>query len=76
MLLPAKQRLLLGIRISINTASFEDLRALPKMNRRTARAILEYRSIHGPFQTWEAVKQVKGVGPKSFRRWKPMLTLQ
>ncbi|WP_218081148.1 phospholipase D-like domain-containing protein [Anthocerotibacter panamensis] len=49
----------------INSATPADLKALPGIGPVTARALVEYRTAHGPFHTLEDLQQVKGFGPKT-----------
>jgi competence protein ComEA len=48
--------------ININTASAEELTALPGIGEQKAAAIVEYREANGPFQTVEDLLLVPGIG--------------
>jgi competence protein ComEA len=51
--------------VNVNTASAEDLsRELVGIGMAKARAIVEYRSEHGEFETPEELLKVKGIGPR------------
>ncbi|MGD0676986.1 MAG: helix-hairpin-helix domain-containing protein [Polyangiaceae bacterium] len=47
--------------IDLNTADAWQLRAIEGMDERRARLILDYRSEHGPFRSWDEVRKVPGV---------------
>jgi competence protein ComEA len=61
--------------IDLNTATKEELVALPGIGPSKAQAILDYRSAHGPFKSVEEVKDVKGIGAKRFEKLKGELTV-
>ncbi|HFP9310557.1 helix-hairpin-helix domain-containing protein [Raoultella ornithinolytica] len=52
-----------GIRVSINSASAEELaKALNGVGLKKAQAIVSYREEYGPFKTVDDLKQVPGMG--------------
>jgi len=61
--------------INLNTATKEELVALPGIGPAKAQAILDYRNAHGTFKSVEEVKDVKGIGAKRFERLKGELTV-
>src|SRR4030095_6353769 len=61
--------------INTNTATKDELVALPGIGPAKAQAILDYRSAHGPFKSVEELKDVKGIGAKRFERLKSELTV-
>ena len=61
--------------INLNTATKDELVALPGIGPAKAQAILDYRSTHGSFKSIEEVKDVKGIGAKRFEKLKPELTV-
>ena len=61
--------------VNINTATKEELVALPGVGPAKAQAILDYRSSHGAFKSVEEVKDVKGIGAKRFEKLKGELTV-
>ena len=61
--------------VNLNTATKEELVALPGIGPAKAQAILDYRSAHGPFKSVEELKDVKGIGAKRFEKLKGELTV-
>jgi competence ComEA-like helix-hairpin-helix protein len=55
-------------RVRINTASAEELTALPGIGPRLADAIVEDRTRRGPFRTPQDLARVAGIGPGLVRR--------
>ena len=61
--------------INLNTATKEELVALPGIGPAKAQAILDYRNSHGQFKSIEEVKDVKGIGAKRYEKIKSDLTV-
>lgn len=61
-------------KININTATEEDFTKLPGIGPSKARAIIEYREQHGKFKTIEDLKNVSGIGEKTFEKLKEAIT--
>ncbi|MBN1551950.1 ComEA family DNA-binding protein [bacterium] len=55
-------------KININTADAGALTTLPGIGTSTADKIIEYRDTHGAFSNVSALKDVKGIGPKTLER--------
>lgn len=51
----------------MNTASQHILTYASGINKSQANSIVEYRTLHGPFQTREDIKSVKGIGKVAFQ---------
>ncbi len=49
--------------LDLNTASEEELTALPGIGGELARRIVEYRESSGPFENVEELTEVSGIGP-------------
>lgn len=74
--LPAKASDDEGTRVSINSASAEDLaRVMNGVGLKKAQAIVSYREEYGPFKTVEDLKQVPGIGSSLVERNLAFLTL-
>ena len=61
--------------VNLNTATKEELIALPGIGPAKAQAILDYRAMHGGFKSVEELKDVKGIGAKRFEKLKAELTV-
>ncbi len=61
--------------ININTATLEQLDALPGIGPTTAQKIIDYRTEHGPFQRIEEIKNVSGIGLVTFDKIKNLITV-
>lgn len=55
-----------GGRVNINTASVEELDALPGIGPTAAENIVNYRAEHGPFQFIQDIQNVPGIGPTTY----------
>ena len=65
-----------GQRININTATAEELDALPGIGPVRAQAILDYRKQHGNFKSIEEIENVKGIKEGEFSRIKDRITVR
>ena len=62
-------------RVNLNTATVEQLIALPGIGPSRAQAIVELREKIGGFKKVDDLMRVKGIGRKTFRKLEPMLKL-
>lgn len=62
-------------KVDINSATVEQLQALPGIGPALAQRIVEHREMQGPFKSIEGIKAVKGVGEKKFESIQAMITV-
>lgn len=65
---PAERPLRESEKLNINAATAEQLQEIPRIGPVTAKAIVDYRREHGPFQKIEDIVNVSGIGPKTLER--------
>lgn len=64
------------ITVNINTGTIEELSTLLLgIGDKKAQLIIDYRDKHGPFQSAEALMQVKGIGPSTIEKNKKRILL-
>lgn len=61
--------------LDLNSATGEDLDALPGVGPKLVERIMEYRQSVGVFHTLEELRAVKGIGKKTFERIRPLVTV-
>ncbi len=64
-----------SVKININTADFETLQELPNIGPTKAQAIIEYRNQNGGFKSIDEIKNVKGIGDKTFEQLKDLICI-
>ncbi|HPP87761.1 MAG TPA: helix-hairpin-helix domain-containing protein [bacterium] len=62
--------------ININTASLEEIMTLPRVGKKTAEAIIEYRKVHGKFSSFEELTNIPGIGQKRLEALKSKITIK
>lgn len=62
-------------RINVNTATVEQLTALPGVGQKLAERIVEHRQKSGAFRSTQELMAVKGIGEKNFAKLQPWLTV-
>ena len=62
--------------ININTASAQELEALPGIGPTKAAAIVAYRKDHGKFNNVSEVQNVSGIGPETYAQIKDLITIK
>ena len=60
-------------RVNLNTATLEELDALPGVGPSTAKNIIAYRETHGGFAAPEEIMNVKRIGEKTFGKLKEFI---
>src|SRR6202171_2026561 len=61
--------------VNINTATKEELDALPEIGPVKAQAIIDYRKANGPFKTPEGIMNVSGIQESTFAQAKCMISV-
>ena len=61
--------------VNINTATKEELDALPEIGPVKAQAIVDYRAKNGPFKTPEDIMKVSGIKEGTFGKIKGMISV-
>lgn len=62
--------------VNLNTATETELMTLSGVGPSKAAAILAYREENGPFKTVEDLKNVSGIGDKTFERLQPFIAVK
>lgn len=62
--------------IDINQAEWPELANVPGLGESLAKAVIDYRMIHGDFESVEQLENVRGIGPSKLNSLRPyILTL-
>jgi comEA protein len=61
-------------KVNINSASVEQLSALPGVGAKLAARIVEHRQKSGAFKSVQELMNVRGIGEKNFEKLQPYLT--
>jgi competence protein ComEA len=72
----ANKLLVFSIPFDLNRASVEDLCLIPGIGESMAREIIAYRERRKGFRSVEELKNVKGIGEKKWKTFKPFLTIR
>jgi competence protein ComEA len=59
--------------LDLNTASADQLDALPGVGPATAQKIIDYRQAHGPFRSIDELEGVPGIGPSKLAQLKGLV---
>lgn len=62
-------------KVNLNTASVEQLTALPGVGPKLAARIVEYRQKSGTFRSTQELMNVKGIGEKNFAKIEAWLSV-
>jgi competence protein ComEA len=62
-------------KVNINSASSEELQALPGIGEATASKIIASRETEGPFSSTEDLKRVSGIGEKKYAALADLITV-
>ncbi|MCL5795533.1 MAG: helix-hairpin-helix domain-containing protein [Patescibacteria group bacterium] len=63
-------------KINLNSCSLEELDSLPGIGPAKAQDIVAYRDANGGFNSTEELKNVKGIGEKTFEKLKDLVTVE
>lgn len=61
--------------LELNHATLDGLLQIPNLSHRVALNIINHRSEHGPFESVENLIDVPGIGPITFERIRPYITV-
>lgn len=61
--------------VNLNTATVADLDTLPRIGPAMAQRILDYRDTNGPFTTPDELRNITGIGDKTFEALKDLVTV-
>ena len=62
--MPAAEKLVFGLPVDLNEASYDDLTRIPGIGGKTAEAILSYRETAGPLKSLEDLKKITTLGER------------
>ena len=71
-----KEKAASGKRINLNSATAEQLITLPRVGPATAQRILDYRRQHGAFKKVRDLVKVRGIGPKTLEKLRPLVRVE
>lgn len=63
------------MKINLNQATEQDLQLLPGVGPATAEAILTFRKEHGGFTSVKELREVSGIGDKTFAKLEPLVSV-
>ena len=61
--------------VNLNTATIDELKSINGIGESKAQAIINYREQHGQFDSIEKLKEVKGIGAKTYEKLQAEFTL-
>jgi competence ComEA-like helix-hairpin-helix protein len=63
-------------KVNLNTATKAELELLPGIGPAMAQRILDFRTAHGKFGSIDDLDKVKGIGPRTLAKLRPLVTLE
>ena len=63
-----------GLKLSLSSATADELDELPGVGPITAQKILDYRAAHGPFRSVDDLDAVPGIGPTRIEQLRDLVT--
>lgn len=64
-----------GSKVNLNTATKEQLMQVDGIGDKKATKIIEYRQQHGPFKQLSELKDISGIGNKTYQKLSKSLTI-
>jgi competence protein ComEA len=71
---PAEPVLAPVLSVDVNVASAAELERLPRVGPALAARLVAWRDAHGPFDSVESLRHVRGIGPATARVLAPLVT--
>lgn len=65
-----------SILVNINTATSDELEALPEIGPHLAQEIISYREANGPFESIDEIMEVPGIGTITFNTIRDLITVE
>ncbi|MBS8264978.1 competence protein ComEA [Mesobacillus boroniphilus] len=62
--------------VNLNSAQSSELQTLPGIGPAKAEAIIEYRESNGPYKSIEDLKEISGIGDKTFEKLKDLISVK
>ena len=62
-------------KVNINSANLSQLDSLPGIGPAYAQRIIDYRTSNGGFKTIDEIKNIKGIGDKTFEKFKDLISI-
>ena len=64
-----------AVKVNLNTATVADLDSLPRIGPTMAQRIIDYRAANGRFTSVDGLRDVAGIGDKTFEALKELITV-
>ncbi len=64
-----------GSKVNINTAPFEELKAVLGLSVEETKAVVSYREAHGDFKSWQDLQKVPGIDAKKIENKKELIVV-
>lgn len=62
-------------KVNLNRASVAELDSLPRVGPVTAQKIIDFRAAHGGFRTVDQLRDIAGIGDRTFEQLAPLVTV-
>jgi competence protein ComEA len=62
--------------VNLNSAESSELQTLPGIGPAKADAIIKHRETNGPFKSIEDLKEISGIGDKTFEKLKDLISVK